>query len=200
MSYFVMVGVGPYPSVSIDVEPDLPGGPWYRGEPLRFDIPDTLQYTLDVKKPWYDEDDEEWVTPPSRPKTLYDAEAFTVMRIDLLQVLQSVGVDNLEIFPAVLIDEVNNKTYDNYVAFNVIGLVSAADLDKSELMPHSPGVSMLGTDFHSLVIDGEKARGLLLFRLAENCSAIVVHHSIKEAIEKAGIPGIVFYADGEWAG
>lgn len=200
MSYFVMVGEGPYPSVSIDKQPDLPGGPWYHGSVLKISVPNNLQYTLDVKKPWYDEDDEEWITSPSNPKTFYSSKAFPVMRTDMLEVLLAAGVDNLETFPAQLIDEVNDKIYDNYVAFNIIGLVAAADLGKSELMPHSPGATMLDTDFHSLVIDESKTKGLLLFRLAENCSAIMVHHSIKNAIEAKGIPGIVFYADGEWAG
>jgi hypothetical protein len=193
-----MVGEGPYPSVSLGKQPLLPGGPWYHGRALKITVPDNLQYTLKVRKPWYDDD--ELITPPSNPQVLYDSKALPVMRTDMLETLQASGVDNLETFPTRLIDEVNNITYDNYVTFNIIGLVAAADLEKSELMPHSPGATMLDTDFHSLVIDESKTKGLLLFRLAENCSAIMVHHSIKEAIEAKGIPGIVFYADGEWAG
>ncbi len=195
-----MVGEGPYPSVSISRGPNLPGGPWYRGQLLQIPVPDVLDYTLDVEEPFYDDDEDETVTPPSRPKVLFDAEAFPVMRIDLFETLKSAGVDNLETFPARLKDEVNNITHTNYVAFNVIGLVAAADLDRSVLMPHENRASLHSTDFDALVIDESKTRGLLLFRLAENCSAIVVHHLIKEAVEKAGIPGIIFSADGEWAG
>jgi hypothetical protein len=216
MPHFVMVGEGPYPSVSISKGPDLPGGPWYHGHALQIQVPEVLEYTLDVEPPYYEEDDEDTdghtdgesrgtkerrlVIPTSRPKVLLNAEAFPVMRTDLLETLVKVGVDNLQTYPARLVDEINHVVYENYVAFNVIGLVAAADLGRSKLAPHPAGPSLLDTDFDALAVDESKARGLLLFRLAEKCSAIVVDHRVKEAVEKSRIPGIVFYADMEWAG
>jgi hypothetical protein len=206
MSYFVL---GSTFDVGIGQGPDLPGTPWYLGRAITIDLPETLDYKLRVEAPFHDflgdeEDGEEGkgplIVPPSDPGTLYSGQAYPVMRTDLLEVLKRAGVDNLETFPARLIDEVNNKVHTNYVAFNVIGLVAAADLEKSKLMPHATGVTMLGTDFDSLAIDKSKAHGLLMFRLAESCSAIVVHECIKKAVEAAKIPGIIFHADGEWSG
>jgi hypothetical protein len=43
-------------------------------------------------------------------------------------------------------------------------------------------------DFHALVLDESRINGQLMFRLAENLSAIVVHESVRKAIEAAGIP------------
>jgi hypothetical protein len=199
VAYFVMVGEGTRFDVDIDEAPDLPGGPWYLGQPLKIPLPEVLEYTLDVKKPWVDEDGEQ-ITPPSNPSVLYNSEAYPLIRKDLLAILKSVGVDNLETFPARITDHVNDIVYDDYVAFNIIGLIAAADLSKSTLMPHMQEATLLDTDFDSLVIDPSKAMGLLLFRLAESCSAIVVNESVKNAVESKGVPGIVFYADGEWAG
>ena len=55
-------------------------------------------------------------------------------------------------------------------------------------------------DFHSLVIDEARTHGLMLFRLAEARTAIIVHERIKQAIDDAGIPGFVFYEPGDWSG
>jgi len=202
VKHYVMVGEGPYPSVTVAKGPSLPGGPWYRGQLLQISVPEPLRYTLDVKPPYVpdENDDDDPVESPSSPKIFIDAEAFPVMRTDLLEALQAAGVDNLQTFKAELHDEVNDRIHDNYVAFNVVGLVSAADLGASELMPHQQSARMLDTDFASLTIDAERARELPLFRLAENCSAIIVNENVKNEVESRGIPGVVFYADGEWSG
>lgn len=67
-------------------------------------------------------------------------------------------------------------------------------------MMGTSGSTMGDADFHALIIDESKTAGLLLFRLAENISAIVVHERVKQSIEAAGIPGFAFYGPGEWSG
>ena len=47
--------------------------------------------------------------------------------------------------------------------------------------------------FDSLAIDEAKAKGQLMFRLAESLSTILVHESVKKALEHAQIPLIEFY-------
>ena len=44
----------------------------------------------------------------------------------------------------------------------------------------------------SLVLDPAKIQGLRMFRLAENTSAIIVHRSVKAAVEAAGNPHVKF--------
>jgi hypothetical protein len=98
-----------------------------------------------------------------------------------------------------LIDPVAGKTYSDYKAINIIGLVAAADLSKSKY--HAPsGTPLIDTDFDSLAIDESKARGLLMFRLAESVNAIVVHESVRAHIEKHNIPHIDFVEPSQWIG
>ena len=80
-----------------------------------------------------------------------------------------------------------------------MGTVAAADLGNSTMMGTSES-TMIDADFDRLVLDEEKCKGMLLFRLAENITAIVVSEGVKNKVEKRGIKGIFFYASGEWSG
>ncbi|MBI3560520.1 MAG: hypothetical protein HY080_02220 [Gammaproteobacteria bacterium] len=51
-----------------------------------------------------------------------------------------------------------------------------------------------------IVYDEAKCEGYLLFRLAENITAIIVDERVKEEVQKRGIKGIHFYASGYWSG
>jgi hypothetical protein len=59
---------------------------------------------------------------------------------------------------------------------------------------------MISTDFHALSIDESKARGLLIFRLAENITAVLVHEHVKKQVERSGIGTLTWLAPEEWAG
>ena len=66
---------------------------------------------------------------------------------------------------------------------------------------HGESLTGIDRDFRKLVIDNERVRStLLMFRLAESVNAIVVHESVRKAIELAKIEGMVFYEPGEWSG
>jgi hypothetical protein len=132
-------------------------------------------------------------------KALYDEQAVPIMRDDLVAALMAAGVDNLELFPAVIHDPMTGVDHTNYQAFNIVGLLEAADLGASEMMGTTSS-KLIDADFASLVIDESKARDMLLFRLGEASSAIVVHEHVRKVIEDRKIPGIFFYASGEWSG
>ncbi len=185
MAHYVMVGEGPYPAAPIAVSPDLPGT-WMLGRKLTMKVPTPLHYELDPNR-------------PGNPAVLYDEKSIPIMRDDLVDALQHAGVDNLELFDAVVSDPNTGQSYTNYKAFNVLGLVACADMGASEFMGTSES-EMLDVDFDALVIDEKKAGDLLLFRLAENISAIIVDDTVRQEVEKRKIPGIVFYASGEWSG
>lgn len=187
MNYFVMVGEGVYPSVSIEKEPDL-GAPWFSGTKVEGEVPNPLIFTCEKRR------DE-----IGTPKHLYAENATPIMSAELRAALTAAGIDNIEYFPAILRDPKTKKEFTNYFAFNIVGAVAAADMGKSKLMGTSDS-TMLDADFDSLVIDPDSARGMLLFRLAENLSAIITHESVKEVVEKREIPGIIFYAPEDWAG
>jgi len=190
MTYYIMEGEGVYPILTIEKQPNLPGGPWYHGHKLKISFPTPLEYELKVYKNEADRN----------VKMLYGNKAFPVMHNSLLNALKEAGVNNLELFPARITNPNTGEVHEDYQAFNVLGLVSAADLENSTLMNESDSPTLLDTDFDGLVIDEEKTMGFRLFRLAENCSAIVVSEEVKMAIEERGIPGIVFYGPGEWSG
>ena len=126
-------------------------------------------------------------------------DAIPIMRDELIRALQKAGVDNLEFFPAVLQDPGQGKEYDNFKAFNVVGLVACADPEASVLMGTSNS-TRIDVDFESLVIDETKTGGALLFRLAESVSAVVVHEKVKTEVEASGIEGMIFLGPGEWSG
>jgi hypothetical protein len=188
MSYYVMVGEGVYPIAQIKkthrdhLENDL----WIDGSYIDFEVPEPILYDLDPER-------------PGNLKVLFDAEPIPAMHVSLLDALLDCGVDNLQTYDAVLRDLDKGIEYKDYKAFNVVGLVAAADMSQSTMMGTSDSV-MVDADFDRLVIDESKCRGQMLFRLAENITAIIVHERIKEEVEKRGIKGLFFYASGEWAG
>lgn len=186
MAYYVMVGEGKHPVMPIASGPEGFNSNWYLGRPITDAVPQPLVYTLDVD---YEGD----------PKAMYGEKAVPVMRDDVIAALASAGVDNIQYFDAVLKDPESGAEYRNYKAFNIVGLVACADMGASQLMGIAPP-RMGDIDFASLVIDESKTGGALLFRLAENIGAIVVHERVKQAIEAAGIPGFVFYGPGTWSG
>jgi hypothetical protein len=117
----------------------------------------------------------------------------------LLAALQEAGVMNLDTYQAEIYDVSQNAIYDNYVAFNIIGTVSAADLNQSSYDATLPE-RMISVDFDSVIIDEQATRGALMFRLAESVNAIVVHEKVKQYLEENGIDTLTFIPPEEWAG
>jgi hypothetical protein len=124
--------------------------------------------------------------------------AAPLMRADLLAALADAGVDNLQLFDAVLRDLKGNENKE-YRAVNVVGVVTAADLGNSRMMGTTDS-TLVDADFHRLAFREKIPADLLLFRLAESVNAIVVHDRVKRRVEGAGIPGMTFYASDEWSG
>jgi hypothetical protein len=115
----------------------------------------------------------------------------------LLAVLRGAGVSNLDVYDAVLQSADGAVALKGYKAFNLIGLIAAADLAQTRFAPDNAS-RFLDASIDGLVIDPVKARGQLMFRLAENTSAILVHRSVKAAIEAAGIAHIDFLKPSEF--
>lgn len=110
---------------------------------------------------------------------------------DLYAVLRAAGVSNLDVYDAVLRSADGRLELKGYKAFNLIGLVKAADLSASTFAPGNPS-RFLDASFDGLVLDEQRLQGVLMFRLAEHSSAVIVHASVRAAIEDAGIKKIDF--------
>jgi hypothetical protein len=183
--YYVMTCDDLLPRTTVGQHPELPRGPWITGARIDYPVEAPLRYELDRDY-------------PGALLPMYKASA-PLFREDLLNALARAGVDNLELFGAVLSDPCSGREHTDYRAVNVVGLVAAADPALSEVADGWE-FRLIDTLFETLVIDDAAATGLLLFRLAESASAIVVHEKVKHHVEAAEIPGMTFYPSGQWSG
>lgn len=185
-NYFVLECYGPMDAdrAAIDEVVDDGGVSWNLGTPITASVPTPIEVRLDADE-------------PGLLMPMFDC-GILLMRDDLISALHSAGVDNLDLYPCVLLDPATGERHQNYKAVNIIGTVCAADLGKSAyIAPH--GSALIDTDFDSLAIDEEKAHGLLFFRLAECVSAKVIHHKVKSVLEKK-FPDLDFVNPEEWMG
>jgi hypothetical protein len=182
--YYVMSCEGVFPGTTIGTEPALPRGAWMTGQLITYPVPEPLVYALD---PDY----------PGLLQPMYKAAA-PLMRDDLCTALGDAGVDNLQLFSAVLRDT-QGVEHQSFKAVNIVGVVSAADLAQSTMMGTTDS-TLIDADFHALVFKKSAPKDLLLFRLAEAVNAIVVHERVRRVIEERAIPGMTFFSSGEWSG
>ncbi len=185
-TYFVMTCEGISPGTLVSQVSEWNGPPWMTGELITREIPNPFIFDLIPEF-------------PGKMKPMYEG-TVTLMRDDLLDALVSSGVDNLQVFPALIRDRVKGLDYDNYKVVNIVGTVACANMTESVRMdPEEEDEDLIDVNFDSLVIDEEKARGALLFRLAEAVSAIIVHKQVRKLVEER-VPGMTFYGPGEWSG
>ena len=109
-----------------------------------------------------------------------------LMHKDLLRAIQAAGVDNLQVFPAILSEKESDILIEDYVVINVVGLVSCAAVDASDSIPFADGLY-----FNKLVIDPAKTNGLLMFRLAESKMDVLIHESVAKILMKGNFPYLV---------
>jgi hypothetical protein len=186
MPHFIMNCNGVDPAAVLDSGPDRSDPPWLSGQPLRRPPTAPLIYTLDP------------AFPGAIPAMITGTE-YPIMRDDVIEALRAVGVDNLELFDAVIVDPRTGQEHRNYKAFNVLGAVAAADMSKS-VRASSSDSTVIDADFDSLSIDAARAAPFRLFRLAESVNAIVVDEAVKSEIERRNIEGMIFYDPEDWAG
>jgi hypothetical protein len=108
----------------------------------------------------------------------------------LVDALREAGVDNIDVYPAVLRNTKTGQTY-SYKAVNIIGIISAANLGES-VWRSDDSVPLFDVSFESLVLKGGAAGEALLFRLAENSATILVHEKVREHVLAKGIDTLKF--------
>jgi len=113
----------------------------------------------------------------------YYSETPPLMSDEMLDILFSMGVDNIDTYEAILHVEGREKPLTNYKAVNIIGNVFALDDGRSESESLGMGDEMGAPKFfRKMKVAEEKVKGLLLFRPEERASQIIVHESIKQAL------------------
>jgi len=158
-----------YPDpASIGEYPDLPRGVSFNmGRRIDLPIATPLRFELDP----------DW----GRDIAVFTGSRIPIMRKDLIQALRDAGVDNIDVYDAVVVDPRDQKQVHDYQAVNIIGLVSAANLGASdyESFGEAPSVDAL---FGNPVIDEKRAAGALMFRMQESVMTVMVHDRIKREI------------------
>jgi hypothetical protein len=131
-------------------------------------------------------------------KSMYDA-TVPLLRKDLFAALLSLGVDNLDSYEVEIENRLNGEIDRDYLAFNVLGAIKAADLSKSKYADPS-GMRRIDMDFESLVISPSAARDALLFRLGECVTGLVIHEAVVKGLTAKGGFGLTYCSPEDWIG
>lgn len=136
------------------------------------------------------------VTNPDEfpPLDLHESAKFRLFSRKFIELLQDLGVDNIEYFPTELVYAAKNQ-YLDYAVANVVGKINALNLDDSVVIRDSEGNIVQIT---SLVLDENKIAAHKFFWLGEVPLIMIVHRSIKEMVEERGLAGFFFVEDHEY--
>lgn len=162
----------------------IKGVSWIRGARIERELPTPLRFTLLPLKPNVSDHG------PDMPEWLQGCQV-PLFREDFVAALRKAGADNLDTYDTLVEDPDSGTTSRQYKAVNIVGLVAAADMAKSEATVH-PGGPVVDVDFDRLVLDESRARGALMFRLAESTAAIFVHDQLRRSLLEAGFQNLDF--------
>lgn len=172
-----------YPCRWMGDTPYHPDLKWRLGAKHTHPVPQPLEFTLDPLNP------QSYEQGPRLPP--YFLEGIPLFRDDLLEAMQRGGANNLDAYEAIIIDPDNDTRITGYKAVNILGLIAAADINKSQAHIN-PGGALLDVDFDSLVVDESKTLGALIFRLLESNNAILVHERLVEHLRQSGFRDVTF--------
>ena len=144
---------------------------WRAGEKFKKEPPTPLQ--IGIRSGYKDD-----------LKEMYYADALVISN-RLYEELTIAGVNNMDTYSCVISNAETGFKTESYIAINLLGLVSSDDLTMAKIRGN-------------LTFDELKAKGRLMFRLAENPSAIMVHKSVKEHLENKGFDMLAFMEPEMW--
>lgn len=96
----------------------------------------------------------------------------------LINTLTSSGVDNLQLFPAVIHVKNLNILFKDYYAVNILGLVKCVDMIKSDYTEIMPDLY----EFSRISINMKTTRAEKIFRIAESNRRVLIHDSVIQYI------------------
>lgn len=117
------------------------------------------------------------------PRLSWYYDSRQLMHKEMVKALTDAGVDNLQVFQAIITEEGIEKIIEDYVVVNIVGVVSCANVEESDSIPFAGGLF-----FKNLVIDPEKIHGLLMFRLAESMMDVLIHEDVANKLIPLNIP------------
>ena len=114
----------------------------------------------------------------------------------LITVLSRAGVDNIDYYPCRLVNTIDGSVYRTHQAANLLDVIFCIDPEQSELEIDDEEPNEIWY-IHRLKLLEDRLGDSPMFRLGERRSTVLVHDSVKRAIEREGITGPVFLpADG----
>jgi hypothetical protein len=104
--------------------------------------------------------------------------------------LRKAGVDNFQLFPAVLRNPEVSAEWTGFHAFNVLGLLDAADMDASKYQTIMEGAEHLPpvVDFEELVLSRAATHEQPMFRVLQSPSLLVVHQRVVDVLRRERPP------------
>lgn len=117
--------------------------------------------------------------------TFFSTPAWVVRRA-VYQDLRNLGLDNIQAYDARIEDPVDGRVIEDYVFLNVVGLVSCADMVKSEHASIGDGMVMI----NELVLDKQRVPSLDLFLLAEDTDKMLVSQRVHDYFRNKGYPDV----------
>lgn len=182
--YYVMERDGTRPGRWVDDYPFLRTVDFTLGSRIKSTVPKPLEISLKRINPHADDHG------PELPEYLQGE--IPLFRRDLVEAMVAAGVDNLDLYDAVLVDPEDGRRHETHQAVNIIGAIAAADMAQSAATVHTGG-PVIDVDFDGLVVDERRTGDALLFRLAESTNAILVHERLRDHLLAAGFRNIAFY-------
>jgi hypothetical protein len=114
----------------------------------------------------------------------------------LIAVLRRAGVDSIDYHPVRLVNTADGSVYRTHQAANLLDVIFCIDPEQSELEVDDEEPNEIWY-IHRLKLLEDRLGDSPMFRLGERRSTVLVHESVKRALEREGITGPVFLpADG----
>jgi hypothetical protein len=118
--------------------------------------------------------------------TLFDIPTF-VAKNAFVELLRANGVDNIEVIPAEIANPETGQILTGYSYINVVGLIDALDLDRSDSQELGEDVRLIDRPVLRPGRGGQLPR---LFRLAEDTLRLIVDDDVAEAIRVASFDDV----------
>jgi hypothetical protein len=128
-----------------------------RGVPVIVPTPEVFEFDINPKK-------------KEEPAHFLGGVDSLVLSVRLVDALRQAGVDNFEIFPAILRDPKTNRVWKDYYLFNEIGLVDAVlpEASDGDIIMEGNGDDIPGLiAYHEVVFDAQKVAEHKMFRIPQ---------------------------------
>lgn len=118
--------------------------------------------------------------PPKKKLPHFLGDEIPLISKELIDCLRKAGIDSFQAFPVKLTNPETGQKFDNYFAFNFIGIIKAVNMDKSDF-----DILMEGDEetppllaFREIVLNRDEINDALMFRIIESPFNLLIHDSI----------------------